>query len=89
MRLVSIGDMALFIIYAFQFLKISFFNVCPLGTQKGFSQAAKGYSTMDLGQDSSVSCLHCHQSFCSRSIRTFQTSGEVFCLETFVSPSWS
>ena len=37
-------------------------------------QAVKRYSVMDLGQDSLVLCLHCHQSFCSRSICTTETS---------------
>ena len=31
-------------------------------------KVVKRYSVMDLGQDSPVLCLHCHQSFCSRSI---------------------
>ena len=52
----------------------------------GGSQAVKKCSMMDLGQDSPVSCIHGHQSFCSRSIRTFQTSGELFCLEKLSKP---
>ena len=58
----------------------------------GGSQAVKRYSVMDLGRDSPVLRLHCHQSFCSRSIRTLQTSRcrrVVSCLKTFISPSWS
>ena len=52
----------------------------------GGSQAVKKCSMMDLGQDSPVSCIHGHQSFCSRSIRTFQTSGDLFCLEKLPHP---
>ena len=51
---------------------------------------------MDLGQDSPVSCLHCHQSFCSRSTRATGTSRtsfglpvSCFCFRTFVLSSWS
>ena len=51
---------------------------------------------MDLGQDSPVLSLHCHQSFCSRSIGPTETSGTsyellVACLlrKTFVLSSWS
>ena len=37
------------------------------------NQAGKRYSVMDPGQDSLVVCLHCCQSFCSRSIGSMKT----------------
>ena len=56
----------------------------------------KRYSVMDLGRDSPVLCLHCHKCFCSRSIRTTETSRTSFELQvscflvrTFVLSSWS
>ena len=47
---------------------------------------------MDLGRDSPGLCLHCHQSFRSRSTllpSDVQTPMSRVCLETFVLPSWS
>ena len=38
------------------------------------SQDVQKYSGMDLGQDSPMFCLHCHQSFCSRSIQVAEMS---------------
>ena len=60
------------------------------------NQAVQRYSVRDLGRDSPVLCLHCHQSFCSRSLCTTETSRtsfellvSCFLLRTFVLSSWS